>query len=196
MHMIDESSSNMGHIYFISGPSGVGKGTVIDALKHKYPDWVFPPSCTTRAPRPGEVEGQTYCYLTREAFQAQIEAGAFLEYAEVHGGNLYGTVKEWLVKPAHEGKTVVREFDVQGYMQARERLPRELFTSIFIVPGDDEATLRKRILDRAPISDEDLNRRMESLEKELQHAHAYDHIVTSHHGQIDQMVQDFEAIML
>ena len=127
-----------GKIFFISGPSGVGKGTVIDLLRQRHPEFAFPPSCTTRDPRPGEVEGETYFYLTMEAFEARIEAGDFLEYADVHGRK-YGTLRAPLVDGVEAGKTVIREFDVQGYLQARERLPREYFCLLYTSPSPRDA---------------------------------------------------------
>lgn len=184
-----------GKIIFISGPSGAGKGTLINALRERHPDWLFPPSCTTRAPRPGEIEGETYYFISREEFERRIEAGEFLEYAEVHGGNLYGTLKKPLVEGVESGKTVIREFDVQGFAQARERLPREYFASIFLKPAEGPETLIRRIRERAPISDDELAHRLESLKKELAQADMYDHVVTSVDGEIEQMIRDTERII-
>ncbi len=179
-----------GHIYFISGPSGVGKGTVINMLRERHPELVFPPSCTTRDPRPGEVDGKTYFFITKEAFQAKVEAGDFLEYAVVHGGNYYGTLKDKLLIPAQNGQIVIREFDVQGFSQARELLPRELYTSIFIRPeGDNLDELVERITARAPISDEEIVKRVESMKKELALANIYDHQVISRHGEIEELYE-------
>jgi len=191
------SKSESGHIFFISGPSGVGKGTVIDLLRQRHPEFVFPPSCTTRDPRPGEVEGKTYFFVSKEEFKAKIEAGDFLEYAIVHGGNYYGTLRHKLLDPASEGKIVIREFDVQGFSQAREVLDRGLYTSIFIRPeGDDLDLLVERIHARAPISDEDLAQRVESMKKELALAEIYDHQVISVHQKIDDLYGAVENIIL
>jgi len=191
------SKLESGHIFFISGPSGVGKGTVIDLLRERHPEFAFPPSCTTRDPRPGEIEGETYFFISKEEFKAKIEAGDFLEYAIVHGGNYYGTLKHKLLEPAEAGNVVIREFDVQGFSQAREVLDRDLYTSIFIRPeGDDLDLLVERIHARAPISDEDVAHRVESMKKELALAEIYDHQVISVHQKIDELYNGVESLIL
>jgi len=189
--------AHSGHIFFISGPSGVGKGTVIDLLRKKHPEFVFPPSCTTRAPRPGEVEGETYFYITKDQFEQKIKAGDFLEYAIVHGGNYYGTLKHKLLDPAKAGNIVIREFDVQGFSQAREVLDRDLYTSIFIRPeGDDLDQLVERIHARSPISDEEVSKRVDSMKKELALAEIYDHQIISRHQEIDELYGAVEQVIL
>lgn len=187
---------SQGKIFFISGPSGVGKGTVINHLREKHKNWVFPPSCTTRSPRPGEVEGETYFFISREEFLQKIEADEFLEHAEVHGGNLYGTLKLPLIQGVEKGKTVVREFDVQGFIQAREALPKEYYESIFLKPAEGVDVLINRIRHRAPISDEEIARRMESMKQEMKLESEYDHVVLSQQGKIEEMVREVESIIL
>lgn len=184
-----------GHIFFISGPSGVGKGTVIDHLRTAFPSFIFPPSGTTRAPRPGEIDGETYYFLDDKTFDQMIDEGAFLEYATVHGGARYGTIKAKLMDAVNAGKTVIREFDVQGYLQARERLPRELFTSIFLHPADAPDVIAERIRDRAPISEEELEKRLESMQNETANAQEYDYTVMSYHGEQERLINDVVAII-
>lgn len=184
-----------GKIIFISGPSGVGKGTVINWLRENKTEYLFPPSCTTRAMRPGEVEGKTYYFVTKEQFKDRIEEGEFLEYAHVHGGNMYGTLKKPLLEGVEAGKIVIREFDVQGYMQAKERLPREDFVSIFLKPAEGEEDLKQRIRERAPITEEELEMRMESMRKELTYMHEYDHEVFSYSGQQQRLIDDVLTII-
>ncbi len=184
-----------GKIFFFSGPSGVGKGTLIGMLRERHPEWVFPPSCTTRDPRPGEVDGETYFFISHEEFDRRIEAGEFLEWAEVHGGNRYGTLREKLVNPIEEGKVVIREFDVQGYLQARERLPREDFVSCFVAPEHGEQELIDRILKRAPMPAEEIERRMESTRKELAKSGEYDHKLLSRENQLDRLLAETEEII-
>jgi len=190
------NNKSKGHIFFISGPSGVGKGTVIDLLRTRHPEFVFPPSCTTRDPRPGEVEGETYYFISKEEFEAKIEAGDFLEYAIVHGGNYYGTLRDKLLTPAAEGKIVIREFDVQGFSQAREVLDRDLYTSLFIRPeGDDLDCLVERIHARSPISDGEVTKRVESMKKELALVDIYDHQIISKHQDIDGLYGAVEEVI-
>lgn len=185
-----------GKIFFISGPSGVGKGTLIRIFKEKFQeDFVFPPSCTTRDPRPGEVDGETYYFITKEEFEKRIENDEFLEYAQVHNGNYYGTLKEKLVKPALQGKNVIREFDVQGFTQARERLDRDLYTSIFFMPDFDLSILIKRIKGRAPMTDEEVEQRHESMKKELAKSDIYDHLLYTTDQDIPGNVVKLENII-
>jgi guanylate kinase len=192
---VSKSCEKKGKIFFISGPSGVGKGTLISALRKRHPDWVFPPSCTTRSPREGEINGKTYFFVSREKFREKIKAGDFLEYAEVHQGNLYGTIKEELLNPAKLGKIVIREFDVQGFDQAREKLNKDDYVSIFLKTEGGARELIKRIHKRAPMSDDELARRLESMESELEHAKLYDYIVFSRENQIEKMIEDVEKII-
>lgn len=184
-----------GKIFFFSGPSGVGKGTLIDMLREKHAEWDFPPSCTTREPRPGEIDGETYFFITQEEFSQRIEKGEFLEWAEVHGGNRYGTLLHKLVDPISEGKIVIREFDVQGFLQARERLPREDFISIFVAPEHGEQELIDRILKRAPMPKDEIEQRMHSMRKELAEASKYDYVIVSREGKLAQLLTDAERII-
>lgn len=195
MKNIGIANKMRGKIFFFSGPSGVGKGTLIGMLKERHPDWLFPPSCTTRDPRPGEVDGETYLFISHEEFDRRIEAGEFLEWAEVHGGNRYGTLKERLVNPIREGHVVIREFDVQGFLQARERLNREDFVSIFIAPEHGEQELIDRILKRAPMPEEEIERRMVSTRKELAKSGEYDYVLLSRENQLDRLLSEAEEII-
>jgi guanylate kinase len=190
-----KSAAQRGKIFFFSGPSGVGKGTLINHLRETQPTWVFPPSCTTRAPRPGEVDGETYFFITPEEFEAKIAVGDFLEYAHVHGETYYGTLREKILDPVRHGKTVIREFDVQGFTQARERLNREDFVSIFLRPAEDLDTLVRRIKERAPIAEEELSKRVASMQKELALADIYDYQIFSEDGNLEKLFKDAEAII-
>ncbi len=118
-----------------------------------------------------------------------------MEWANVHGENFYGTLKTPLLKGVKEGKVVIREFDVQGFLQAKDRLPSETFISIFLKPAEDIDALVRRIRERAPISDEDVERRIVSMKNELALADNYDFDVISVEGEIEKMVQDTEAVI-
>ncbi len=184
-----------GKIFFISGPSGVGKGTLINGLKIRHSDWAFPPSCTTRKPRPGEVDGETYFYISKKEFKQKIKEDEFLEWAEVHGGNFYGTMKKPILDAVKRGEIVIREFDIQGFLAAREKLPRELFSSIFIVTDCTVDQLIARIKDRAPISKEEIEKRKESMKREMETAKFYDFELLSVTGEIEKMIDDAEEII-
>jgi guanylate kinase len=184
-----------GKIFFISGPSGAGKGTLIDALRNKFPQWIFPVSCTTRTPRDGEKDGETYFFISKTAFTEKIKQKEFLEYANVHGDNFYGTLKKPLLDGVQQGKIVIREFDVQGFMQAKEILPRESYVSIFLSAEGGAEELIRRINHREKMSKSEIEQRMISLEKELKLAEIYDfHLISKNNNQ-DQILSEMEKII-
>ncbi len=185
----------LGKIIFISGPSGVGKGTLIDFLREKHPEWIFPPSFSTRATRPGETQGHPYFFVSKEEFQAKIDQDDFLEYAQVHGQDYYGTDRKTLLDPVKEGKIVIKEFDVQGFVQARKKLDQNLFSSIFIKPAEGIDILLERVKLRAPISDEELQHRRQSMKQEFELSNLYDHILLSHNNQIDRLKNEGESLI-
>lgn len=181
-----------GKLILILGPSGSGKGTVLDALRTNHPDFVFPVSCTTRQSRPGEENGKVYYFVTKEEFQRRMEADEFLEWAVVHGENYYGTLKEEILKPLREGKTVIREVDVQGLRSIRELIPKENLTSIFLTV-DGWETLQRRILKRSTLPQEELDRRRESFLHEMEWAKECDITIVSAEGEIEKLIADTEA---
>lgn len=184
-----------GQIFFFSGPSGVGKGTLINALRNKHKTWVFPTSCTTRKPRPGEKDGETYYFISKAEFKRRIKNDEFLEYAEVHGGNLYGTLKKEILDPLEAGKVIIREFDVQGFFSAREILDKEDYVSIFVRPVGGIHELVHRIQQRAPISKDELEKRIESMGEEFKYVDLYDFHIYSEDGLIDKLIYDAEDII-
>ena len=181
----------LGHLYLILGPSGSGKGTVLKALRDNHPDFVFPISCTTREPRPGEKDGEVYYFVSKDEFKARMAADDFLEWAVVHGENYYGTLKEEILKPLREGKTVIREVDVQGLRSIRELIPKENLCSIFLTV-DGWETLRRRILHRSELPEEELERRRESFLHEMEWAKECDRTIVSVEGEITQLIADTE----
>lgn len=178
----------------IIGPSGVGKGTMLRMLRERHPEIFFPVSATTRGPRPGEKEGETYYFLSNEAFLQKMNAGEFLEYAHVHGGNSYGTLKAPILKALEEGKTVVREVDYQGFLSIKQIIPNQI-TSIFILPPSLDI-LKKRIRGRAPISNAELDARMESLKKEIAIAKECDIQLETIDGDLEGSYKRFEQAVL
>lgn len=181
-----------GQLILILGPSGSGKGTILKALRERHPEFVFPVSCTTRDPRPGEVEGEVYHFVDKDEFKRRIEAGEFLEWAVVHGDNYYGTLKESILAPLREGKTVIREVDVQGVRSIRELIDDEHLTSIFITVPDWE-TLRDRILKRSELPEEELEARHKSYLIEREWADEVDVVVENKEGSPEQAILDVEA---
>lgn len=184
-----------GQLVLILGPSGSGKGTVLEALREKYPHFVFPISCTTRPPRPGEKDGEVYHFVSKEEFQRRMAVGDFLEWAVVHGAHYYGTLKEEILKPLQEGKTVIREVDVQGLRSIRELIPVSQLRSIFLTV-DGWETLRNRILKRSSLSEEELGRRRQSFMKEMEWAKECDRVIVSVEGEIEKLIADTEAAIL
>lgn len=193
-----KSWSGKGLLVLIVGPSGSGKGTIIAELKRRHRDWIFPISCTTRDPRPKEKDGQVYHFISKERFQQGIAAGEFLEHAEVHKNNYYGTLKKPIADGLRAGHVVVREVDIQGFETIRgafaAAFPGDRMVSIFLVVNDlDE--LRMRILKRGKLPEEEIARRMESAQKEIAKSAECDFRVDSPHGQIPRILEDVEAII-
>ena len=165
-----------GLLIVISGPSGVGKGTVRRALFNQpNHELVYSVSMTTRKPRPGEVDGQDYYFVDRETFEKRIEDDKFLEWAEFVG-NYYGTPKDKIEEQLAKGKEVVLEIEVDGALQVRKHVKDAVF--IFIVPPGKQA-LYDRLQKRGTESDEIIKERVEKANKEFLLAHKYDYIVVN-----------------
>ena len=184
-----------GILFIISGPSGVGKGTVIRSLKAKYANFVFPISQTTRAMRPGEKEGDVYNFRSDSDFDAEMQKGNFLETAQVHQKARYGTLKKPIIDALEAGKVVVREVDVQGFHSIAAVVPRQNLVSIFL-KAESPAKLLERIAKRGLLPDEELKRRMESAEHEMAAAGEFDFEVWSLEGGVDKLVADVDEIIL
>ena len=176
------------------GPSGSGKGVVMQYLKRTFPDAVFPVSCTTRSPRPGERDGEVYYFVSREEFKKKIHNGEFLEYAVVHHDNYYGTLKKQIVDALEDGKMVIREVDMQGVASIREKLGRENTCAVFLtVPSWD--VLKERITRRHPENNEEMAKREESFKKEMEFAKTCDYVIASREGEQDRMCQKVAEII-
>jgi len=156
--------SAVGKVFVITGPSGVGKGTLIEQLLERIPELELSISATTREPRPGEVDGRDYHFLSPEEFRRRLEAGDFLEHAS-YSGNYYGTLREEVERRLAEGRSVVLEIEVQGARQVRDALDDDAVL-IFIAPPD-ETVLRKRLEGRGTDSPDAIEQRLRTAEIEL-----------------------------
>ena len=175
--MADPTASartSRGRMVVISGPSGSGKSTICKRLMQD-PAVVFSVSATTRAKRPGEVDGRDYHFLSREEFKRRVERGEFLEHAEVYG-NMYGTLRAPMEQVLAEGRIYLLEIDVQGANQLRAL--GEPGTYVFIAPPDFEE-LRRRLSSRGTETPEMLERRLHKAEDEWRERVKYDHVVVN-----------------
>lgn len=166
-------SATTGTLYIVSAPSGAGKTSLVKALVDAQPQVRVSVSHTTRAMRPGEVDGVNYHFVSREDFLARLERNEFLEHAEVFG-NLYGTSQRWLEDILAEGFDLILEIDWQGAQQVRRLMPQA--KSIFILPPTQEA-LRQRLNNRGQDSDEIIDKRMREAVSEMSHYVEYDYLV-------------------
>ncbi len=160
------SSNFSGRLLLIVGPSGVGKGITVGILKERHPEWRFPVSSTTRPPRPGEVDGVDYHFFTPNEFDQKVADDELLEWAWVHGDQRYGLLKSSIIPHLEQGSIVVRDIDIQGCESIQQKLPRENVVSFFLLPPPREILI-ERIRSRAPITDEELERRLESMAIEI-----------------------------
>lgn len=183
-----------GKFFLILGPSGSGKGTVMDFLKKEFSQAVFPVSATTRAPRPNEKDGEVYNFLTKEDFKKKIDGGEFLEWAIVHHDNYYGTLKKPIVNALESGKIVIREVDMQGVISIRKIFPANQVKAIFITAPSWE-NLKHRILLRSKIPNEELCQREISFEKEMAFSKQCDFVVMSEEGKIDEYCGKVDEII-
>lgn len=184
-----------GKLFLIVGPSGSGKGTIIKSLGAKYKGFFYPISYTTREPREREKDGESYHFITKEKFKQMIAEDDFLEYAVVHSDNYYGTAKGEIMNALRGGAVVVREVDIQGFHAIRKIIPKENLVSVFMkVPSLND--LKGRIVMRGAIEPEELQRRLDSAEKELAQAGDCDYQVNNEWGKVKACMSDVEGIIL
>lgn len=184
-----DRAEHTGKLFIISGPSGTGKGTICKRLVDETKVEVSV-SMTTRHPREGEINGKSYYFTTKEDFQKEIEAGGFLEWAEVYG-NYYGTPKAKVEEKLAAGIDVVLEIDIQGALNVKEAYPKGIF--IFILPPS-MAELRKRITGRGSETEESINLRLSQTLKEVSYIDKYDYCVVN--GELDEAVERVKAIVV
>lgn len=167
----------MSRVVVLSGPSAVGKSTVVRCLRDRLPDLHFSVSATTRAPRPGEVDGVDYSFVTAERFQQLIEDGALLEWAEIHGGlHRSGTPAEPVRAAARAGHPVLIEVDLAGARSVKAAMPDAM--TVFLAPPSWEA-LEARLVGRGTESPEVMARRLDTARAELAAQHTFDKVVVN-----------------
>jgi guanylate kinase len=180
---------NRGLLIVLSGPSGVGKGTVCSALRRKQPELIYSVSATTRAPREGERDGENYFFKSREQFQEMIRNDALLEYAE-YVGNFYGTPREFVDKTLDEGKDIILEIEVQGALKVKEKFPEGVF--VFLLPPSLNE-LKQRIVGRGTESQATIDHRLSVAVEEMNLLYHYDYAVVN--DQIDSACGRIGAII-
>lgn len=178
-----------GLLIVISGPSGVGKDTLIKRMLELDTNLRYSVSCTTRPPRPGEVDGVDYSFVTRDQFKNLIDQGAFLEHA-TYNGNLYGTLAERVERERAAGHDMVLKIEVQGAEQVRAKAPDGVF--IFVAPPSVDE-LVKRQVKRNTETSQDMAARRQIATREMEHASRYDHRVVN--DELDHAVGEVLAII-
>jgi guanylate kinase len=167
----------MSRIVVLSGPSAVGKSTVVRCLRERVPDLHFSVSATTRAPRPGEVDGVDYTFVSPERFQQLIDDGALLEWAEIHGGlHRSGTPAQPIREAASHGRPVLIEVDLAGAEAVKQSMPEA--TTVFLAPPSWDA-LERRLAGRGTESPEIMARRLTTAKAELDAQDTFDRVVVN-----------------
>ena len=182
--------STKGLLIVLSGPSGVGKGTVCSALRTRVPDLVYSVSATTRNPRMGEVDGVNYFFKEREQFLSMIDNDQLLEFAE-YVGNYYGTPRDFVEETIARGKDIILEIEVQGALKVKEKFPEGIF--IFLTPPSlDE--LKDRIVGRGTENQATIDHRMSVAVDEMELIRHYDYAVVN--DEINHACKRIESIII
>ena len=179
----------MPKVFVITGPSGVGKGTLIRTLLERVPELELSVSATTRRPRPGETQGVDYHFLGEDEFERRVQEGAFVEHAD-YSGRRYGTLREDLEQRLARGAPVVLEIEVQGARQVAETMPEAV--RIFIAPPSEEA-LRTRLVGRGTDAPEDVEKRLATAREELRAQDEFPHVVRN--DRLDDAAEALEEVV-
>lgn len=183
---------NKGIVIVISGPSGSGKGTVVEQLRKIYPNAGVSVSATTRQKRTGEVDGVHYHYKSREEFEKLIESGEVLEHT-TYNGNYYGTLRSEAEKIVNSGRDLILEIEVDGAGQVKKLLGDECAAVMLIAP--DYAELERRLRGRGTDSEEAILNRLATARKEISLAPMYDYIVVNENGKVEECAENIVAII-
>lgn len=173
----------------VAGPSGVGKGTLITGLRERHPGIEWSVSCTTRQPRPGEVDGADYHFVSREQFLRMAHGGELLEWAVVHGSDLYGTPRGPVEDALAAGRDMVIEIDYQGARSVRAALPEAVL--VFVAPPSVGA-LRERLRGRATEADETVERRLQTAGTEFEHIGMFEYLIVN--DALEQAIDALDAV--
>ena len=179
-----------GSMLMVVAPSGAGKSSLVNALLQKDPDIGLSVSFTTRAPRPGEVNGREYNFLSEQEFLKRKDAGDFLEWANVHG-NYYGTSKSWIESQMKNGKDVILEIDWQGARQVQQLIPQAIW--IFILPPSIQ-TLEDRLRKRAQDDEATIQKRVVAAKDELAHVAEANYLIVN--DNFEQALSDLNQVVL
>ena len=179
-----------GNLFIVSAPSGAGKTSLVRALLEINPLINLSVSYTTRNPRPGEIDGRDYHFVSRETFVAMMKNGEFLESAEVYG-NLYGTSQRWIEKEIEQGRDILLEIDWQGAAQVRRLFPHCI--SIFILPPSLEA-LEQRLKGRGKDNDEVIARRMAAVRDDVAHVAEFDYVIIN--DNLNEALRELNAVAI
>lgn len=181
-------------LFVVSGPSGVGKGTLVSLLRDKRPNLGLTVSATTRSPRPGEVDGVAYYFLSDEEFKKRVDAGEFLEWAHVHG-HCYGTLKSEVDRLISAGQSVVLEIDVHGGLMVHKQYPNAIL--VFIKPPSFEE-LEQRLRGRGTEDEKTISTRLSNASREMEHANDYTVCIVNDNletalSKLEEVFDDYES---
>lgn|SRR5574344_1921743 len=176
-------------LYVLSGSSGVGKGTVLKGFLKRNPDFMLSISCTTRAPRDGEVEGVNYFFLTKEEFQNCIDKEKFLEWAEF-AGNFYGTKKKYINQCLEDNKNIILEIDTKGALKVKQQMPEAVL--IFVAPPSFEV-LEQRLRGRHTEDEVTIQKRLNEVRAELERGEKFDYKIIN--DDLDSAILQLEKII-
>ena len=179
-----------GNLFVLSGPSGVGKGTVLKRLLKEYDDIEYSISATTRPSRRGEINGKDYFFLSVEEFFQMVDNNQFIEWAEVHG-NFYGTPREYVEKTLQEGKDIILEIDIQGARKVRESCPDAIY--VFLLPPSF-SELEKRLNKRGTEDEKSKEIRLKNAREELKELVNYDYRIVN--DNLEEAVEKLKAIIV